>query len=308
MTTSINTHPDRPVVLLTGATGYIGGQMIQPLQESAWQLRCMGRSAGRLRARVDASTEVVEADALDRDSLEAALRGVHSAFYLLHSMGEGSSFAERERLAAANFAAAGRRAGLQRVIYLGGLGEGGDLSAHLTSRQNVGRILAESGVQTIEFRSSIIIGAGSLSFEIVRALVHKLPVMVTPRWVSTPTQPIAIEDVVSYLMAALATPDPASHVYQIGGPDVITYGDLLREYARQMGLRRLMIPVPVLTPWLSGLWLGLITPVNANVGRELVDSIRNETTVHDQAALDAFGIEPMSFKDAVGLALRPVAP
>ena len=301
---SADTKPEHPVVLLTGATGYIGGRMIEPLQGSAWQLRCMGRSAGRLRTRVDSATEVVVADALDRESLDVALRGVHSAFYLLHSMGEGPGFEERELLAATNFVAAARNAGVQRIIYLGGLGAGGDLSAHLTSRQNVGRILADSGIQTIEFRSSIIIGSGSLSFEIVRALVHRLPVMITPKWVNTPTQPIAVEDVVSYLMAALETSDPRSRIYEIGGPDVTTYGGMLSEYARQLGRRRLMIPVPLLTPWLSSLWLGLVTPVHANVGRELIESIRNETTVRDHSAQEAFGIEPLSLEVALARALE----
>ncbi len=214
-----------------------------------------------------------------------ALRDVHTAYYLVHSMASSRDYAENDRKGAEHFARAAREAGVQRIIYLGGLGHGEMLSRHLASRQEVGRIFRESGVPTIELRASIVIGSGSLSFELVRALVEKLPAMVTPRWVDTPTQPIGIEDVVAYLVAALDRPAGESTIYEIGGPDRVSYGDLMREYARLRGLKRVMVPVPVLSPRLSGLWLGLVTPVYSQVGRELIDGMRNPTVVEDDRAL-----------------------
>jgi len=201
---------------------------------------------------------------------------VEAAYYLVHSMGATGNFEEQDRQAARNFGAAARGAGVRRIIYLGGLAEEGQhLSAHLRSRHEVGRTLRESGVLVIEFRASIIIGSGSLSFEMIRALVERLPVMVTPRWVQVTAQPIAIGDVLAYLRAALAVETGnRSLTIEIGGPECVSYGDLMREYARQRGLRRLMIPVPLLTPRLSSLWLGLVTPLYVCVGRKLVDSLR----------------------------------
>ncbi len=230
-------------------------------------------------------TEVVAGDVLDPGSLPDALRGVHTAYYLIHSMGSSSDYAERDRRGAESFAKAAREAGVRRLVYLGGLGQGERLSQHLASRQEVGRILRESGIPTIEFRASIVIGSGSLSFELVRSLVEKLPAMVTPSWVDTPTQPIGIEDLVAYLVEALDLPARESVVYEIGGPDRVSYGDLMREYARLRGLRRVMVPVPLLTPRLSSLWLALVSPVHAQVGRELIDGVRNATVVQDDGAL-----------------------
>ena len=224
-------------------------------------------------------------DVLDPASLGPALEGVHTAYYLIHSMGSGREYEQSDREGARAFAAAARAAGVARIVYLGGLGHGDGLSRHLASRQEVGRILRESGVPTVEFRASIIIGSGSLSFELVRALVEKLPVMVTPSWVDTPTQPIGIEDLVAYLVAALDLPGDGSAIYEIGGPDRVSYGDLMREYGRLRGLERRMLRVPVLTPRLSSLWLGLVTPLYAGVGRELIDGVRNETVVRDTRAL-----------------------
>ncbi|HSH17526.1 MAG TPA: SDR family oxidoreductase, partial [Verrucomicrobiae bacterium] len=209
------------------------------------------------------------------------------------------------RQAAENFAAAARAAGVQRIIYLGGLGEDKpDLSAHLRSRHEVGECLRAHGVPVIEFRASIIIGSGSLSFEMIRALVERLPVMVTPRWVRVRAQPIAIGDVLAYLRAALSLKVESSLIVEIGGPDQVSYGDLMREYARQRGLRRLMIPVPLLTPRLSSLWLGLVTPLYARVGRKLVDSLRHPTVVRDDSAQRRFPIRPVGVGEAVACALR----
>jgi uncharacterized protein YbjT (DUF2867 family) len=229
--------------------------------------------------------------------------GVHTAYYLVHSMASANSFEAQDRLAANAFAAAARDAGVKRIIYLGGLGSGGYLSAHLRSRQEVGRILRECGVATIEFRAAIVIGSGSASFEMIRALVEKLPVMITPRWVTTDTQPIAIEDVIAYLKKAVDLDINVSRIVEIGGADQVTYLDLMKEYARQRGLKRWMIPVPVLSPRLSSLWLGLVTPVYARVGRELVDSLRNETIVSDRSANDLFSIRPLGFREALKRAL-----
>jgi uncharacterized protein YbjT (DUF2867 family) len=214
-------------------------------------------------------------------------------------MGSASGFSEADRSAAAAFGEAARRAGVRRIIYLGGLGRGPSLSPHLASRQEVGRVLAQSGVPTIEFRASIIIGSGSLSFEMIRSLVEKLPVMTTPAWVRTLAQPIGIEDVIAYLVAALAAPVSVSGVFEIGGPDRVSYEGIMREYARQRGLRRIMIKVPLLTTRLSSLWLGLVTPLYARIGRALIDSVRNETLVSDDRALQTFDVRPRSLREAL---------
>jgi uncharacterized protein YbjT (DUF2867 family) len=241
---------------------------------------------------------------LDRETLPAALEGVHTAIYLVHSMGGGGEyFEERDRRAARLFADAAREAGVRRLIYLGGLGSGSELSPHLRSRQEVGEILRRSGIPTVELRASIVIGSGSLSFEMIRALVEKLPVMVTPRWVRVLAQPIAIEDVVAYLLEAIDLPEGREGIFEIGGPDRVSYGDLMRQYARQRGLKRLMIPVPALTPRLSSLWLGLVTPLYARAGRKLIDSLRNETVVTSPEALEVFSIRPRGVREAIERAL-----
>lgn len=292
------------LVLLTGASGYVGGRLLRVLEASGSPLRCLARRPDYLRPRVAPQTEVVQGDVLDGASLRAALKGVHSAYYLVHSMGDRKEFAELDRRGAAAFAAAARTAEVQRIIYLGGLGRGQELSPHLASRQEVGRILAASGVPTIELRASIIIGSGSLSFEMIRALVEKLPVMITPRWVRKLAQPIGIEDVVAYLLQALKAQPEVSGVFEIGGPKPVSYLDLMREYAQQRGLKRLMIPVPVLSPRLSSLWLGLVTPVYARVGRALIDSVRNDTVVTDRSARDVFAVQPRSVPESIARALK----
>lgn len=293
------------LVLLTGATGYVGGRLLGALRGRGARVRCMARRPEFLRPRVDADTEVVTGDVLDHTSLEAALHGVHTAYYLVHSMGSSGSFEDQDRAGARAFGEAARKAGLQRIVYLGGLGESDhDLSPHLRSRHEVGEILRASGVPVVEFRASIIIGSGSLSFEMIRALVERLPVMITPRWVAIPAQPIAVTDVTDYLVAALDLRLEGSRVFEIGGADLVSYGGIMREYARQRGLRRLMVPVPVLTPRLSSLWLGLVTPLYARVGRKLIDSLRHATVVTDRAALDTFAIRPRGVREAISEALR----
>jgi uncharacterized protein YbjT (DUF2867 family) len=293
-------------ILLTGATGYVGGRLLPLLLEDGWRVRCLARQRERLLARVPAGVEVVQGDVLDAASLAAAMQGVNAAYYLVHSMGATGDFEKQDRLAAENFAAAASTAGVQRIIYLGGLGEDEpDLSAHLRSRHEVGERLRAHGVPVIEFRASIIIGSGSLSFEMIRALVERLPVMVTPRWVRVTAQPIAIGDVLTYLQAALfVETGNRSLTVEIGGPDRVSYAELMREYARQRGLRRWMISVPLLTPRLSSLWLGLVTPLYARVGRKLIDSLRHPTVVRDDSALRLFRIRPIGVREAVARALR----
>ncbi len=294
--------PER--VLLTGATGYIGGRLIRPLLASGVALRCMARRAGHLRARVPEGTEVVEADVLEPETLGPALRDIDVAYYLIHSMGDKGTFRDKEREAAHNFARAAKAAGVLRIVYLGGLGSGDDLSPHLASRQEVGEILRTSGCPTIEFRSAIIIGSGSLSFEMIRSLTDRLPVMITPRWLRVKTQPIAVEDVIAYLLAARSADLTGSHCFEIGGTSVVSYGELMREYARQRGLRRLLIPVPFLSPGLSSRWLGLVTPLYARVGRKLIDSICHETIVEDDSARRVFDIKPRDIATAIDRARR----
>ncbi|MBM4071221.1 MAG: NAD-dependent epimerase/dehydratase family protein [Planctomycetes bacterium] len=295
----------RPVVLLAGATGYVGGRLIPLLEKSGAVLRCLARTPDKLRPRVAPSTEVVAGDVLDPASLGLAMQGVTTAYYLVHLMSGSKDFEKDDRQAAMNFAEAARKAAVQRIIYLGGLGDDQDpdLSPHLRSRQEVGKILRDSGVETIEFRASLVIGSGSLSFDLVKSLTDRLPVMLCPKWLSTPTQPIAVDDVLAYLLAAKDLPPGESRVFEIGCRDVTTYGNMIRECARQQGLRRWLISVPVLTPYLSSLWLALVTPASFEVGRHLIEGLKNPTVVRDKAALDVFSIRPMGIREAVAKAL-----
>ena len=295
-------------VLLTGATGYIGGRLLRRLEEDGRTVRCLARHPERVHA-TRATTEIVQGDCLDEPSLEPALAGVQVAYYLVHSMFSGPDFATLDRRAAENFGRAAGRAGVRRIIYLGGLtNEIGAASRHLRSRVASGEALQLGGVPVIEFRASIVIGAGSLSFEMIRALVERLPVMICPRWVSTPTQPIAVDDVLAYLAAALNLPDGPGRVFEIGGPTVVPYGDMLREYAHVRGLGRLLVPVPVLTPRLSGLWLALVAPAQARIGRALIEGLKTPTVVRSSAAGDTFRIQPMPLRAAILKAIDEGAP
>jgi uncharacterized protein YbjT (DUF2867 family) len=257
------------LTLLTGATGYVGGRLLQTLEESGVRLRCLARRPEYLDARVAPGTEVMGGDVLDPDSLSRAMSGVATAYYLVHSMSDDGDWEELERRSARVFGEVAARAGVQRIIYL----------------------------------ASIVIGSGSLSFEMIRALVEKLPIMTTPSWVSVQAQPISIEDVIAYLIEARTVPLPNSRVFEIGGSDVVSYGEIMREYARQRGLHRLMIPVPVLTPTISSLWLGLVTPLYARVGRKLIEGVRNPTVVQDDAALRTFAVRPRGVSEAIRRAL-----
>jgi uncharacterized protein YbjT (DUF2867 family) len=296
--------PEANPILLTGATGYVGGRLLRALEAEGRRVRCLARRPKALEGHIAGTTDVVEGDVLDAAGLREALSGVGAAYYMVHSMAGGSDFEERDREAARNFGDAARESGVERIIYLGGLARGEELSSHLASRIEVGRILRESGVKTVELRASIVIGAGSLSFEVIRSLVERLPVMVTPRWVSNRAQPIAISDLIGYLLECL-TIDLAGHsTFEIGGADVASYKDIMDEYARQRGVRRAMIPVPVLTPWLSSLWLALVTPVFARVGRRLIEGVKNESFVTDTAALDVFSVRPVGLAEAIAEALE----
>jgi uncharacterized protein YbjT (DUF2867 family) len=293
------------MILLTGATGYIGGLLLGKLEARGHAIRCLARRPERLLSRSAPTTEVVAGDCLDEESLDRAMSGVTLAYYLVHSMGGPGSFEDVDREAARRFAAAAATAGVRRIVYLGGLGEGGDsLSAHLRSRRETGEALRAAGVPVVEFRCSIVIGAGSLSFDMVRALVERLPVMITPRWVAVKAQPIAVEDVLGYLVAAAEDEGEAPAVCEIGGPDVVSYGDIMREYARQRGLARRMIPVPLLTPRLSSLWLRLVTPLYANVGRQLIEGVRNRTVVVDPEPARRYAVTPRGLRQAVSEAIR----
>lgn len=293
------------LVLLTGATGYVGGRLLNRLRSSKIATRCFVRRPECLIGKTDGDVEIVGGNVFDFASLSTAMAGIDTAYYLIHSMGSTASFEDQDRRAAENFAKAARVNNVRRIIYLGGLGnEQEKLSAHLRSRHEVGEILRSSGIPVIEFRASIILGSGSLSFELVRSLVERLPVMITPRWVRVPAQPIAINDVLDYLIAAIDLPLSESRIFEIGGADQVSYADLMREYARQRGLRRFLIPVPVLTPKLSSLWLGLVTPVFARIGRKLIESIRHATVVQDKSAMEVFSIRPIGVRQAIADALR----
>lgn len=298
--------PATRTVLVTGATGYIGGRLVPRLLESGFRVRCLARDPARLQGRPWlGQVEVVAGDCLRSESLSAAMQGVEVAFYLVHSMAGGHDFEQRDVLAARNFAAAAKQGSVQRVIYLGGLGDPDTaLSEHLRSRQETGAVLREAGVPVTEFRAPVIVGSGSLSFEIIRYLTERLPVMICPRWLYTRAQPVAIGNVLDYLVAALDTPESRGRIIEIGGTDVLTYGDLLRGYAKARGLRRWLVPVPVLTPRLSSYWVHLVTPVPAAIARPLIQGLRNDVVVRDPLARELFPhIKLLDYDTAVRLAL-----
>ncbi|MDX2343998.1 MAG: SDR family oxidoreductase [Acidimicrobiia bacterium] len=270
-------------VLVTGATGYIGGRLVPRLLDGGHEVRCMTRDPDRLtldpwRDQV----EVVAADAFEPASLDTALDGCDAAFFLIHAMkGSPKSYAEQGRLAAANFRDAADRVGLGRIVYLGGLGSQDDqLSEHLASRQEVGEVLAMGDTPVIELRAAVIIGSGSMSFEMIRHLTEVLPVMMTPRWIETKCQPIAVRNVLDILVSLLDDPNPSDMVYDIGGPDILTYEEMMRIYAEVAGLRkRLVLPFPIFSSRLSAPFVGLVTPLPVEVARPLIESVLNDVVV-----------------------------
>lgn len=295
----------RPYITLTGATGYVGSLLIEPLCAVASEVRCISRNPNRIATRLPANATAVRADITDLDSARRALAGSDIAFYLVHSLGESKDFAEVEARSARMFAQAASDAGVKRIIFLGALAPGGaeQTSEHIRSRHEVGRLLNSTGVPVTEFRASVVIGSGSMPFEAMRALVQRLPVMVTPRWVRMPVQPIYHGDLVKYLVAAVQQEGGESHIYEIGGANVTDYAELMREYARQRGLRRYMVPVPVITPRLSSLWLRLITPTHYRIGKNIVDSTTHGSVVTDSSAREDFDVSPVTFEEAIALSL-----
>ena len=294
-------------VLVTGSTGYIGGRLVPRLLEEGHEVRCLVRSQSKLSSspwRDD--VEVVVGDVLEPETLEPALRGCDAGFYLIHSMdGVGKDFDQRDQRAARNFSNAAGVAGLRRIAYLGGLGEGDDLSKHLSSRQQVGRILREGSTPVTELRAGVIIGSGSVSFEMLRYLTEVLPVMITPRWVRTICQPIAVADALEILVGAIEETTETDSVHEIGGPDRLTYQEMMQVYAEVAGLpRRRIIGVPFLSPSLSSHWIGLVTPVPPGVAKPLVESLRNEVTVSDNSFARSHVGELTSYRQAVAGALQ----
>lgn len=283
----MTTTDDAGTLFVTGATGYVGGRLVPLLLERGWRVRAGARSLDKLACRPftsHPSCELVQADVRDYQSLRAALEGCHAAYYLVHSMGSaGKDFASADLNSARTFARACAEAGVSRIIYLGGLGdENADLSHHLRSRMDTAKALSSSPVPVTYLRAAAILGAGSASYELLRSLVEHLPVMITPRWVHTRCQPISIRNVLDYLAGCLEHPETAGQTYDIGGPDILTYADLFQLYAQVAGLgKRLIIPVPFLSPWLSGLWIGLVTPVPPSVARPLIEGLKNEVVCRE---------------------------
>ncbi|WP_432822580.1 SDR family oxidoreductase [Trichloromonas sp.] len=297
-------------VLVAGATGYIGARLIPRLLQAGYKVRALARTPAKLRDRpwaADPNIEIVRGDLLDRDSMLSACRGCQAAFYLVHSMNPTSSdFARTDRVAAGNMAAAAEAAGLARIIYLSGLGEeDGTLSEHLRSRAEVARLLRAGKVPVTVLRAAMIIGSGSASFEILRYLVERLPVMITPRWVGTPCQPIAIENVLYYLVGCLACDETAGRVLDIGQPEVVSYRQLMRTFAEEAGLaKRLIIPVPVLTPRLSSYWIHLVTPVPAVLARPLAEGLRNSVVCQDHSIRELIPQQLLDCRQAIRRALE----
>jgi len=294
-------------VLVTGATGFVGGRLVPALTGAGHEVRALVRDPSAYDP--PPGVEVVQGDLLEPGTLAPAFEGIEAAYYLVHSMRAGDDFEERDRSAASNFAAVASDAGVDRVVYLGGLGEDADdLSPHLRSRREVELILADADYDLTTLRAAVIVGDGSASFRMVRQLVRRLPLMVTPRWVTNECQPIAVDDVVAYLVGVLDAPETAGETYGIGGPDVLTYREMLARTAEAMGHRRpLVLPVPVLTPKLSSYWIGLVTDVPTAVARPLVLGLKNPVVVTDDAIRDHVAVELTPFDDAVRKALAPEA-
>ncbi len=301
-------HP--PIVLVTGATGYVGGRLVPRLLEAGYRVRVLVRDPGRLQGRpwLD-QVDVATGDVFQPTSLLPALVGVSAAYYLVHSMQKtphgGGDFHERDLRAARIFGQVAAAAQVGRILYLGGLGDPeADLSQHLRSRQETGAALRAAGVPVTEFRAAVIVGSGSASFEMIRQLTERVPVMVCPKWVYTRVQPIAIRNVLDYLVAALAVPDSAGRVIEIGGSDVLAYGEMMTGYAEVRGLKRWLLPVPVLTPRLSSYWVHWVTPIPAEIARPLIEGLRNEVVVRDDTARRLFpDVQLLDYRTAVALAL-----
>ena len=292
------------MILVTGATGYVGGRLVPRLLEKGYKVRCLARDESRLKDRWE-GVEVIQGDVLDKESLINKFNGIETAYYLIHSMSGDSEFSKTDIIAAENFAQAAEVQNVKRIIYLGGLGSSEEkLSRHLSSRVQTGEALRKFNVPVTEFRAGVIVGSGSLSFEMIRYLTERLKVMITPKWVNTKTQPIAIRDVLRYLIDALTIEKTKGEIIDIGGEDILTYKDLMSIYAKVRGLKRYFIKVPVLTPRLSSHWVGLVTPLPSRIAKPLVDGLKNELICKSNKAKELFGFKTISYKEAVELALQ----
>jgi uncharacterized protein YbjT (DUF2867 family) len=290
-------------VLVTGATGFIGERLARALADSGSRVRCLVRDAARAESLRAAGCEIVEGDVVQAQSLDGIGLGVDVAYYLIHAMAGGEGFQQREREGALNFARMAAREGVARVVYLGGLGDQ-SVSKHLLSRHETAVTLAEHGPPLTYFRAAMVVGAASESYRTLRYLVERLPVMIAPAWLRTRTQPIGIDDVIEYLRRAPDVPPSCCREVQIGGPDVLSYGKMLDRMAVAMGRHpRLMVPVPLITPWLSSLWIGLVTPVDTNVARPLVEGLKTATVVTDPSGAAPFEIAPAAFDETLRRAL-----
>jgi uncharacterized protein YbjT (DUF2867 family) len=290
------------VVLVTGATGFIGSRLVRALRDEGHKVRCLVRSSD---AHLPAGAERTIGDLLEPATLGTACAGVDTAYYLVHSMAAGrAGFERRDRLAAEHFVAAAEKHGMRRVIYLGGLGETEEnLSEHLASRLEVARILGSGSFATTFLRAAVIIGAGGASFEMIRGLVHRLPVMITPRWVATRCQPIAVGDVIRYLAGCLLDERTTGNTYDIGGPEILSYREMMERFARLEGRPLLVIPVPLLTPRLSSYWVGLITPVKPSISIPLIEGVRNEVVCRDHRIREILPFSLTPYDEAVRIAL-----
>lgn len=306
-------HSNGRSIFITGATGYIGGRLVPRLLEAGYCVRCLGRSRLKMLARPWASlkgVEIVEGDVNNTEELSSHMEGCWAAYYLVHSMmAKGADYARTDRDLALGFSKAAKRAGVKNIIYLGGLGEAGEgLSEHLSSRREVEIALSSAGVPVTVLRAAMIIGAGSASFEILRYLVERLPLMVTPLWVRTESQPIAVSNVLHYLVACLDTSGVAGKTLDIGGPDILSYRSLMRIMAEELGLRkRLIIPVPVLTPRLSSLWIHLVTPLSSRIARPLAEGLKNRVVCRSQEAARLMPQKLLSCREAIGASLSQLA-